>query len=77
MILTFVDIYVMINQKRKNMTRELKIVDHGKDYGFGRWVVTAPDLLEKPFGTNSFDDVMVIVDEFGYCNDDKERNNND
>jgi hypothetical protein len=69
MILTFVHIYVMINQKRKNMTKELRIVDHGKDYGFGRWVVTAPELLEKPFGTNTFEDVMVLVDEFGYCNE--------
>lgn len=51
------------------MTKELRIVDYGKDYGFGRWVVTAPELLEKPFGTNTFEDVMVLVDEFGYCNE--------
>jgi len=47
------------------MTKELKIVDYGKDYGFGRWVVTAPSILEKPFGTDTFDDVLVLVDEFG------------
>lgn len=55
------------------MTRELKIVDHGKDYGFGRWVVTAPSMLEKPFGTNTFEDVLVLVDEFGYSDDDMKR----
>lgn len=53
------------------MTRELRIIDYGKDYGFGRWVVTAPGMLEIPFGTNTFEEVLVLVNNFGRRNENK------
>lgn len=49
------------------MYEELKIVDYGKDYGYGRYVVDT-HFLEKSTGTNNFEDVIEIVKKFNeYC----------